>query len=127
MLLESPHKKPVAVLAKRFRRFHKRPLPPLVGIVGRIFETVSGFYGVPIADIRSDSRSSSVVHARHVVMYILRRHANRSLREAACLVGKIDHTTALGAMKKLDRLRGHDRHLDDQLQVIVLDLFPLGV
>lgn len=72
-------------------------------------------YSVNILDFVSNRRHARLVRARHVAMYIARRHTTRSLPEIGRIMGGRDHTTIMhGAHRITERLEG-----DEELQADV--------
>ena len=68
---------------------------------GRILVHVAEDWDVSIVDLTGPSRAVPLVHARHVAMYLLRRHTELSLPAVGKLVNR-EHTTVLGGVRKVE-------------------------
>lgn len=73
-----------------------------------IVKVVARFYGISMADIRSNRRTTSVVLPRQVAMYLCRQLSLKSLPEIARHVGGKDHTTVLHACRKIEPMLRSD-------------------
>jgi chromosomal replication initiator protein len=89
-----------------------------VGIVGSfpkgrmtvacIQAEVADFFDVPTFEMRAARRSKSVVHARHIAMYLARELTPKSYPEIGRMFGDRDHTTVMHAVKRVERLCATD-------------------
>lgn len=59
-------------------------------------------YGVSMAEMLSRRRHAVIVWARHVAMYLARKHTLGSLLEIGSLFGGRDHTIVLHAVRRID-------------------------
>jgi chromosomal replication initiator protein len=89
----------------------------LRGVVGRaadtlslesIIKAVSAYYDLKPQDLRSKSRQRQLVRARHVAMYLGRKHLGASLPEIGRAFGGRDHTTVLASVRKVEGLLTSD-------------------
>jgi len=70
---------------------------------------VAAAHHVPVAAMRSPRRRPDWVEARHVAMYLAYATVpNASLPMIARAFGKFDHTTALHAVRKIERRMAQD-------------------
>jgi chromosomal replication initiator protein len=65
---------------------------------------VANYYRVEIVDLVSKSRSRSLVHARHMAMYLCREMTDATLINIGGQFGGRDHTTVIHACTKIDSL-----------------------
>ena len=77
---------------------NKKPTP------ARILKEVSQFYNIPVADIKGNERSKSIVRARQVAVYLIRQITSLSLKEIGRYLGRKDHSTILYTYRKIDNL-----------------------
>ncbi|MCK4420808.1 chromosomal replication initiator protein DnaA [candidate division WOR-3 bacterium] len=77
---------------------NKKPTP------ARILKEVSQFYNIPVADIKGNERSKSIVRARQVAVYLIRQITSLSLKEIGRYLGGKDHSTILYTYRKIDNL-----------------------
>jgi len=66
------------------------------------------FPRVTIGDMISDRRNGEIIIPRHIAMYLARKLTPKSSPVIGKHFGKRDHTTALYAYRKIDRLRATD-------------------
>jgi chromosomal replication initiator protein len=67
----------------------------------QVVKAVSGSYGYSLDDMRAKGRSKELVQARHVVMYLLKKHTNCSLRDIGIFLGNRDHSTVIHGIDKV--------------------------
>jgi hypothetical protein len=97
-----------AVLPAGFAQAATTPDQPRLGVFGIIFENVASYYSVSHNEILSDDRSSRIVRARQMGMYLAFMLSGKSLPEIGRRFGGRDATTVLHACRKLERLRQDD-------------------
>ncbi len=71
--------------------------------VDRILNTVSKKYGIPTEDIKAKKRSASIVNARHICIYLIRRLTDISFNSIGDFFSR-DHATIISAYKKVESL-----------------------
>jgi chromosomal replication initiator protein len=72
--------------------------------VHRIASLIKSRIGVSFQEMLSRSRKSDVVLARHVLMFLLRKHTKKSLKEICSLMQRKDHTIVIYANKKVSKI-----------------------
>jgi chromosomal replication initiator protein len=80
-----------------------------------IFDAVTKYYNVRLADLQSKKRHKSIAFPRQVCMYIARRHTRYSLEEIGGYFGGRDHTTVLHAVRTVTKDCADDREIAKQL------------
>ncbi len=85
----------------------------------RILRVVASHYGLTGEALMSKSRQRTVVLARHVAMYLVRRYTGKSLAQVGVLFGKRSHATAKAAEWKVAALLETDAHFVQELDDIV--------
>src|SRR6266850_494281 len=75
--------------------------------IEHIQRTVSGFFGLKLADMRTRTRTKAVAFPRQVAMYFARQLTHASLTEVGRAFDK-DHTTVLHAVSKIETLIRED-------------------
>lgn len=95
-------KKPPAVPKNPlwFRMLDDKPLPTMDNII----RVVADHYGLTPTDIRSGRRERKVVHPRMIATYIARNLTELSYPQIGRFVGGRDHSTAVHAFQKIERL-----------------------
>lgn len=73
-----------------------------------VLAAVATTWDVTPAEVCGPSRQRRLVDARHVVVYLARNLLGVSWSEAAELVGRGDHTTAISAYRRIARSLGTD-------------------
>lgn len=93
------HEKAKAIASKILVEETTGPKPPMIRA---ILALVSEQYGVPIVDLLSHRRTSTVILPRQIVMYLARAMTFRSLPEIGRMIGGRDHTTVMNAVKRVN-------------------------
>lgn len=84
----------------------------------KILETVSAYFNLPSGELQGKSRRQEVVRPRQVAMYILRKENNASFPSIGYLFGGRDHTTAMHACEKIEKILEHDESLTQDINFI---------
>jgi len=84
-----------------------------------IQKIAADFFRLPLEAIKGKRRTSSIVLARQVAMYVCRRMTDCSLTEIGTKFGHKDHTTVLYACDKIEQLMTSDRNSRDAVDRIV--------
>lgn len=71
---------------------------------GMIVAQVSSYFNVPLADLKSPTRTRSLTQPRHVAMYLCRELTDLSLPKIAEEFNRRDHTTVMNAVRKVEAL-----------------------
>jgi len=79
--------------------------------VEKILNTVSSYFRIDLKNIHSKSRKQEVVKARHIAMYLAKKHTNYSYAHIGSLIGKRDHATVLHAINAIKNLLEFDKSL----------------
>lgn len=87
-----------------------------------IQRVVCRHYGVTLADLLSPRRHASIVLPRHVAIYLARKLTERSLPEIGRRFGRRDHTTALSAVRRINRMIGRDAAFAAEIAALQSDL-----
>ena len=81
-----------------------------------IFEVIVNHFGVPIADLKGNSRRREISMARQVGMYLMRQHTALSLPKIGEEFGGKDHTTVMYSCEKIEKLKESDRDIAQVLR-----------
>lgn len=84
----------------------------------QIIEAVSAYYNLPTNDICGQSRKKEIVKPRQVAMYLLRKENNMSFPSIGEYFGGRDHTTAMHACEKIEKLLEHDDELTQEINFL---------
>jgi chromosomal replication initiator protein len=79
-----------------------RALTPAVREVSEIQDAVASRLGVPVDKILSPSRTANVARARQLAMYLTREFTDLSLPAIAKAFNRMDHTTVIHAIRKVE-------------------------
>jgi chromosomal replication initiator protein len=90
-------------------------LPYVASCVAKHFHT-------SIAELRSTKRQKTLVDARHVAMYCMKKYTEHSLRDIAAYWCRKDHTTVIHAIAKIEKVRLTDALLDAKMKLIDREL-----
>ena len=86
--------------------------------IEQIARTTAIHFRIPLADLKSRSRSKDIVHARHVAMYLSRKKVHCTQQEIGQYFGGRDHTSVLHACEKTQENIKKNSELDQDLQSI---------
>lgn len=75
-------------------------------------------YGVKLNDLLSARRTGNLVLPRHVSMYLAKEMTGLSYPRIARATGDRDHTVAIFAFRKIDRLLKEDEKLREKIELI---------
>lgn len=67
-----------------------------------IIRTVSEYYGLTEKQLRSKSRTKNIANARHISMYLCRKHLDLSYLQIGKEFGNRDHSTVSSAFEKIE-------------------------
>lgn len=70
--------------------------------IEKIQVVVADYYGLKIAELRSQRRTRSIAKPRQIAMYLIRSLTDHSLPEIGEYFGGRDHTTVLHAFRKIE-------------------------
>src|SRR3989339_123987 len=88
-----------------------------------VIKTVCSFYDIKQSHLKSSSRAASIAFYRQIAMYLLEKELGLTLIEAAELLNRKDHTTALHAKQKIGNLILRDPNLKKEVDIITQSLF----
>jgi chromosomal replication initiator protein len=77
-------------------------VPPDI-LIEKTISSVSKFYGVDPADLKSSKRTDNVANARHVAIYIIRNLTGKSYKEVGSVFSR-DHSTVISSCDKVETL-----------------------
>ncbi len=66
-----------------------------------VAKAVAQFFKIPLADLKSKSRSKDIAHARHIAMYLSRKIIRATQQETGYFFGGRDHTSVIHASQKI--------------------------
>jgi hypothetical protein len=95
-----------------------RPDLPLKVNIEEIQAAVERHFKVTRADLISARRSAVIVRPRQVAMFLARHLTLQSLPAIGRKFGNRDHTTVLHAVRKIERLRGNNKQLAGDLEIL---------
>lgn len=83
-----------------------------------VLEIVSSYYNITAEELCGKSRKKEIVKPRQVAMYLLRKENSVSFPTIGEFFGGRDHTTAMHACEKIEKLLEHDEDLFQELNFI---------
>jgi chromosomal replication initiator protein len=86
--------------------------------VKQIIDSVSSYYDVQSDDLCGKCRKKEIVRPRQVAMYLLRKENNMSFPSIGEYFGGRDHTTAMHACEKIEKLLEHDEDLVQEVNFL---------
>jgi chromosomal replication initiator protein len=104
------------VLSEMFRASRRRIT------IDEIQRRVSEHYKIRQAEMVSARRAREVARPRQVAMYLAKQLTPRSLPEIGRKFGGRDHTTVIHAVRQIERLRGCDTDIDNDVRSLINQL-----
>ena len=83
-----------------------------------IISAVSSYYNITPNELCGKSRKREIVRPRQVAMYILRRESNMSFPSIGEHFSGRDHTTAMHACEKIEKLIDNDEELSQEISFL---------
>lgn len=110
-------KQPVSLdVAKKVLYRNERKVEKQVINFERIMKVIQKKYSYNLTDLRSKNRSKQLALARHVAMYLMKRHTDKSLHEIALYLARHDHSTVIHAFKQIQQKLMHDEDFSRSIQ-----------
>ncbi|MEX2055231.1 MAG: helix-turn-helix domain-containing protein [Candidatus Andersenbacteria bacterium] len=79
---------------------------------------MSVYYNISLDDLCGKCRKQEIVRPRQIAMYLLRKENNVSFPSIGDQFGGRDHTTAMHACEKIQKLLEHDEELVQDISFI---------
>jgi chromosomal replication initiator protein len=86
--------------------------------IEELIKVVAQFFEIKASDLKSESRSKEIAHARQVAMYLSKELIPDSLSKLGSAFGGKTHSTLLHACKKIQKQIDEDATLAKQLEMI---------
>ncbi|HSX24485.1 MAG TPA: chromosomal replication initiator protein DnaA [Candidatus Andersenbacteria bacterium] len=83
-----------------------------------IISAVSSYYNISSDELCGKSRKKEIVRPRQVAMYILRRESNMAFPSIGEHFSGRDHTTAMHACEKIEKLIDNDEELSQEISFL---------
>ena len=83
-----------------------------------VMTQTADYFGLTIEDLRSKDRAQTMVHARHIAMYLCRELIEMSTTKIGKEFGGKDHTTVMSASRKISTQMAERRDTYNQVQEI---------
>lgn len=74
----------------------------------KIKRIVADYYGLTKSQLVSKARTKNIANARHIAIYLCRRHLDLSFAKIGDEFGKRDHSTVISSCEKVDKLLKKD-------------------
>ncbi|MBI1834141.1 MAG: chromosomal replication initiator protein DnaA [Candidatus Andersenbacteria bacterium] len=84
----------------------------------QIIQTVSTYYNLTSDEICGKRRNKEIVRPRQIAMYLLRKENNMSYPSIGNYFGGRDHTTAMHACEKIEKLIERDEELSQEINFL---------
>ena len=84
----------------------------------KIINTVADYYNLTPSQITGQVRTGQISLARHIAMYLIRKHLDVPLTKIGAMFGGKDHTTVMNGVQKVDK----ELKTNEQLQKAIAEL-----
>lgn len=81
----------------------------------KIVNVVADYYNLTPSQITGKDRIGQIVLARHIAMYLIRKHLDVPLKKIGEMFGGKDHTTVINALTKVDKELKTNKQLQDAI------------
>ena len=81
----------------------------------KIVNVVADYYNLTPSQITGKDRIGQIVLARHIAMYLIRKHLDVPLKKIGEMFGGKDHTTVMNALTKVDKELKTNKQLQDAI------------
>ncbi len=83
-----------------------------------IMTTTAGYFNISLSDLVSDKKKRQYAYPRQLAMYLARSHTELSFKEIGDSFGKKDHSTVIHAFRRIGKLRGDEKEIEEDLRRI---------
>jgi chromosomal replication initiator protein len=87
----------------------------------KIINVVADYYNIPAAELVGKVRTGQIALARHIAMYLIRKHLDVPLKKIGEMFGGKDHTTVMSGISKVEK----ELKNNEQLKQAIEDLEKL--
>ena len=84
----------------------------------KIINTVADYYNLTPSDITGKVRTGQISLARHISMYLIRKHLDVSLKRVGEMFGGKDHTTVMNGISKVDKELKTNKQLQEAINAL---------
>ena len=81
----------------------------------KIINVVADYYNLTPSQITGKVRTGQISLARHVSMYLIRKHLDIPLKRIGDMFGGKDHTTVMSGISKVDKELKTNKQLQDAI------------
>jgi chromosomal replication initiator protein len=108
-----------ADISRDILQLNKAPKKEETQDIEQVAKATANYFKIPLADLKSRSRSKSIVHARHIGMFLARKVSHSTLQEIGSYFGGRDHTSVSHACDKVKSLCLRQKETDGEVQTIM--------
>lgn len=83
-----------------------------------ITDVVSKYYHYNLRELQSKSRNKEIAHVRHIAIFLMKKHTNKSLRDIGLFLGGRDHSTIVHAYSKIEQELMGDQCFAQKVQML---------
>ncbi|MDR0281871.1 MAG: hypothetical protein LBI53_00660 [Candidatus Peribacteria bacterium] len=80
---------------------------------------VGNYYGISVAELKSDSRKKEITTARQILMLIAKKYFKRTLERIGEYFGGKNHATAIYAISNIEKKLKSDTNIQHDYNVFV--------
>lgn len=84
-----------------------------------IVEMVGNYYGISVAELKSDSRRKEITTARQILMLIAKKYFKRTLERIGDYFGGKNHATAIYAISNIEKKLKSDANIQHDYHVFI--------
>jgi chromosomal replication initiator protein len=84
----------------------------------RIVHIIEKQYPYVLQDLCGKNRNKDIAQVRHIVMYLMKKLTNKSLRDIGGFLGGRDHSTVMHALEKIEQQMAEDQELQTKVHYL---------
>ena len=82
----------------------------------KVINVVADYYNISPSDITGKVRTGQIALARHIAMYLIRKHLDVPLKKIGDMFGGKDHTTVMSGISKVDKELKTNKQLQEAIE-----------
>lgn len=87
-----------------------------------IVNIVSKHFNYSLHDLQSKNRNKELAQVRHIVIFLMKKFTNKSLRDIGLFLGGRDHSTIVHACNKIEQAIAYDEHFAQKVRLLERDI-----
>lgn len=99
---------------------HKKPIDFTM-----IVNIIAKHFNYTLHDLQSKNRNKGLAQVRHIVIFLMKKFTNKSLRDIGLFLGGRDHSTIVHAYNKIEQTIAYDEHFAQKVRLLERDIMSV--